>query len=617
MTTRYGLWGRQSPIILTAVAAALWLVLATPATAQYDLPTIGPPETNSPRATISSLFSEVERAFRIRARSDSESITSLLGPRAYALIDLDDVPPELRLPEAVETAVQLYEILARAELPPLDEIPDLETVNEGGLTRWAVPGTGLTLVDATPGTGLPHFRFAADTTDLADATYALIAARQRRQGALTFDTFVVLRDGVGPHLTRLMGEGQGLRTPEWSRQRIIGVPAWKLATTLVLHAAALSVAALVMLVVQRASPRYAQRNSLRPLSLVLPLVLMPLAIGLRYAVVEELRVTGPLLPILEVLWVAVFSMGAVLLANSLIRMAAEIFVRVARLQERPSDAHAARLVFRLLSLVVAFGVLVNALDRLGVPVSGIIAGLGVGGVAVALAAQGTLQNLLGGAALLADRPIKIGDFCRFGERLGTLETVGLRSSRIRTLERTVVTVPNTELAAMQIENYSERDSNLLRTTIGLRYETTPDQLRAVLADIRAMLVAHPEVTAEPARARFLEFGDSALMIEIFAYVRESDYNGYLAIREDLMLRVMEIAQRNGTSVAFPSRTVYLRRDPEPDATKRDEAEAKVASWRKDGMLPFPHMDPGMRGELLDTLPYPPDGSALRREPPKS
>jgi MscS family membrane protein len=585
-----------------------------PAAAQVALPTIGPPETTSPQATITSLFGEVERAFRARARSDAQSLTSLLGPRAYALIDLDDVPPELRLPTAVETAVKLYEILVRIPLPPLDEIPDLATVAEAGITRWAVPGTGLMLVDAAPDTGLPHFRFGPATIDLVDATYELIAGRPRLRGALTFDTFVVLRDGVGPRLTRLLGEARGLRTPEWSRQRILGLPGWKLATTLLLHAAALGIAAFTALAVHRLAPRHARRRGFRPLSLVLPLLLMPLATGLQYAVVEELRVTGPVLSILEVLWVTVFSLGAVLLAAALIRMAAEVFVGVARLEDRPSDAHAARLAFRLLGFAVAFGIVVHALDRLGVPVSGIIAGLGVGGIAVALAAQGTLQNLLGGASLLADRPIKIGDFCRFGDRLGTLESVGLRSSRIRTLERTIVTVPNTDLAAMQIENFAERDGNLLHTTIGLRYETTPDQLRAVLADVRAMLVAHPEVTAEPARARFMEFGDSALVLDIFAYIREADYNGYLAIREDIMLRVMEIAARNGTSVAFPSRTVYLRRDRDPDPARREDAEAKIARWRKDGVLPFPEMDSGMRGELQDTLPYPPEGSAQRRSP---
>ncbi len=597
------------------LALALWLATAIPALAQTGITALGPPATDSPRATITALFAEVEQAFRTRARSDTQSLTALLGRRVQPLLDLDEVPPELRLPTAVETALALYEILARVDLPPLDEIPDLDTVRAAELTRWAVPGTGLVLVDTAPGSGLPHFRFGPDTPEIALATYPLIAGQLRRRGALTFDTFVVLRDGVGPRLTRLLGETQGLRPPDWMRRQILAVPAWKLVAALLLHLAALGIAALAVLVVRRTARRRELTEALHPLSLVLPLVLMPLAAFLRLVVVEELRITGPLLLILEVLWVSVFSIGAILLAFALTRAAADLFIRLARLAERPSDAHAARLVFRLLGLVVSFGILANALDRLGVPVSGIIAGLGVGGIAVALAAQGTLQNLLGGASLLADQPIRIGDFCRFGDRLGTLETVGLRSSRIRTLERTVITVPNSELAAMQIENYARRDQFLLQTTVGLRYETTPDQLRAVLADLRAMLVAHPEVTAEPARARFNGFGDSALEIEIFAYLRAADYNTYTAVREDVMLRVMEIAARNGTSIAFPSRTVYLRRDSDPDPARRADAEAKIAGWRKDGMLPFPEMDSGMRGELMDTLPYPPEGSAQRQRPP--
>jgi MscS family membrane protein len=594
---------------------ALWFATIGPAFAQADLPAIGPPPTDSPRATITALFSEVEQAFTSRAESDAHSLTSLLGHRVQALLDLDHVPPELRLPTAVETALKLYDILARAPLPSPDEIPDLATVRAAPLTLWAVPGTGLTLVDAAPGSGLPRFRFGPDTPEIADAIYPLIIDRPRRQGALGFDTFVVLRDGVGPRLTRFMGEVDGLVMPEWSRRQLLEVPGWKLVATLVLHLVALGVAALVVLAIRRTTPHQALSDALNPVTVTLALVLMPVAGLLQLVVVEELRLTGPILPILEVLWVGVFSIGAVLLAFALTRGAAGLFIRLARLAERPSDAHAARLVFRLLGLFMAFGILVNALDRLGVPVSGIIAGLGVGGIAVALAAQGTLQNLLGGASLLGDQPIRIGDFCRFGDRLGTLESIGLRSSRIRTLERTVVTVPNTDLAAMQIENFAGRDRILLKTTVGLRYETTPDQLRAVLADLRAMLAAHPEVSVDPARARFSGFGENALEIELFAYIRATDYNVYTATREDVMLRVMEIAARNGTSVAFPSRTVYLRPDADPDPVRRADAEAKVAGWRKAGVLPFPDMDSGMRGELLDTLPYPPEGSAQHRQQP--
>lgn len=592
---------------------ALLLMLAAPALARDARPAMdfSPPLTDSPRATIVSLFGEVERGFHLRAESDARNLGSLLGQRALALVDLDHVPSDLQTPLAIETVLRLYVILGRVDLPPLDEIPDLATVRRTDLQQWMVPGTGLTILDSEIEDGVPRFRFGPDTPTIAAQLYPLVVDLPRRQGALRFDPYVVLRDGVGPWLTSMLGERDGLVTPDWSRQRILDIPLWKVAATLVLHLAALGTAALAIMLVRRGAGRRDGLTQNRVLGFVLPLLLMPLAAGLRFAVADELRLTGPVLAILEIFWVALFTFGAILFGFALIRLAGDLFIGLARLDNRPGDVQAARLVFRILGLVVALGILVHALDRLGVPVSGIVTGLGVGGIAVALAAQGTLQNLLGGASLIADRPVRIGDFCRFGDRLGTLESIGMRSSRIRSLDRTVVTVPNSDLAGMHIENFAKRDRILLNTTLGVRYETTPDQLRAIVADIRALLIAHPEVTPEPARARFVEFGASSLDIEIFAYVRASDYNTYLAIREDLMLRLMDIVARNGSSVAFPSRTVYLRRDPPDDLAGRAAAEAKVAGWRKAGTLPFPHMESGTTGELQDTLPYPPEGSAQR------
>ncbi|MEZ5866604.1 MAG: mechanosensitive ion channel family protein [Geminicoccaceae bacterium] len=594
----------------------LALALAMPAQARESRPPadFSPPSTDSPRATIASLFAEVERAFRLRAESDTHNLGALLGQRALALVDLDQVPPDLQAQTAIETVLRLYVILGRVDLPPLDEIPDLATVRRTDLQRWMVPGTGLSILDSVIDDGVPRFRFGPDTPSIAAQLYPLVVQLPRRQGALQFDPYVVLRDGVGPWLTRMLGEREGVITPDWSRQRILDIPLWKIAATLVLHLAGVGIAAMTIVVVRRAAGRSDGASRNRALGFVLPFLLMPLAAGLRFAVAEELRLTGPVLAILEIFWVALFTFGAILLGFAMIRLAADLFIGLAGLDRRPGDAQAARLVFRILGLVVALGILVHALNRLGVPVNGIVTGLGVGGIAVALAAQGTLQNLLGGASLIADRPVRIGEFCRFGDRLGTLESIGLRSSRIRSLDRTVVTVPNSDLAGMHIENFARRDRILLHTTLGVRYETTPDQLRAIVADIRALLIAHPEVAPEPARARFVEFGASSLDIEIFAYVRASDYNGYLAVREDLMLRLMDIVARNGSSVAFPSRTVYLRRDPPDDLAGRESAEAKVAGWRKSGTLPFPAMESGTAGELQDTLPYPPEGSAQRPAP---
>jgi MscS family membrane protein len=254
------------------------------------------------------------------------------------------------------------------------------------------------------------------------------------------------------------------------------------------------------------------------------------------------------------------------------------------------------------------------LQNIGLNVTGILAGLGIGGLAVALAAQKTVENLFGGVTLILDQPVRVGDFCRFGDRIGTVEEVGLRSTRIRTLDRTVVSVPNGHFASLELENFTVRDRIWLHTTIGVRYETTPDQLRHVLVEIRRMLYAHPQVDPRPARIRFVNFGAYSLDLEIFAYVLTADYDEFLAIQEDIYLRIMDIVEQSGTGFAFPSQTTYLARDHGLDGAKREAAEAQVAAWRRAGALHLPDFPPEAVSALKGTLDYPPQGSAGRARP---
>ena len=249
-----------------------------------------------------------------------------------------------------------------------------------------------------------------------------------------------------------------------------------------------------------------------------------------------------------------------------------------------------------------------ALDSFGFDVTALIAGLGVGGLAVALAAQKTLENLFGGATLLADRPVRVGDFCRFGDKVGTVEEIGLRSTRVRTLDRTLVTVPNAEFSTLQLENFAARDRILFRPTLGLRYETTPDQLRYVLVEVRRMLYAHPKVDPDPARVRFVSFGASSLDLEVYAYVRTRDWDEYLQISEDLNLRIMDIVADAGTGFAFPSTTTYVAKDDGLDDDRSRAAEAAVARWRDDGELYVPSFPEEQVRKLSRTLPWPPDGA---------
>lgn len=251
--------------------------------------------------------------------------------------------------------------------------------------------------------------------------------------------------------------------------------------------------------------------------------------------------------------------------------------------------------------------LIGVLQNLGFNVTGLIAGLGVGGLAVALAAQKSIENLFGGVTLIADQPVRVGDFCRFSDgKVGTIEEIGLRSTKVRTLDRTIVTVPNSRFSEIDLENFAVRDRIRLATTLGLRYETTPDQLRHVLVGLRKVLIAHPLVANDPARVRFSGFGASSLDVEIFAFVTTSDFNEFCAVREDIYLRFMDVVSASGTGFAFPSQTVYMGRDDGLDSEEKRKAEEEVRVWRKEGKLPFPAFSEEEIAELNGTADYPPE-----------
>ena len=232
--------------------------------------------------------------------------------------------------------------------------------------------------------------------------------------------------------------------------------------------------------------------------------------------------------------------------------------------------------FKALLAVLFFAALLRAF---GVNVTAGLAALGVGGLAIALGAQKLFENLIGSLTLLADRPVRIGDFCRFGGTLGTIEEIGIRSTRIRTLDRTVLTVPNGEFSTLHIENYSQRDRFWFHPILNLRYETSTAQMRYVLQELRAMLAQHPKVETGTMRVRLIGLGAYSLDIEIFAYVTAWDYSGFLEIQEELLLACMEIVEASGTGFAFPSSTLYIGRDSGLDEKRTLAAETAMRRQR--------------------------------------
>jgi MscS family membrane protein len=219
-----------------------------------------------------------------------------------------------------------------------------------------------------------------------------------------------------------------------------------------------------------------------------------------------------------------------------------------------------------IKLTLVFIGIVSWLDNIGYEVTTLLAGLGVGGIAIAFAAQRTIENLIGSITIYSSQPVHVGDFCRFGNTLGVVEEIGLRATQLRTLERTVVHIPNAKFSTDIIENLTQRDKILYRTRLRLSLQTTAGQMQQVLDGIRELINNHDMIDEESSRVRFFEFGEYAQEIELYVYIKTKDFVEYLAQREDINLRIREIIEDSGTQLVVPTRTTYFEGMPAPESS---------------------------------------------------
>jgi MscS family membrane protein len=227
---------------------------------------------------------------------------------------------------------------------------------------------------------------------------------------------------------------------------------------------------------------------------------------------------------------------------------------------------------RIIKAIVFVMTIFLILGVLGFNLSTALAGVGIGTLAVGFGAQQTIANLFGGVSVLGDEVIRVGDVCKFGDRTGTVEDIGLRSTRVRTEERTLLAIPNGTLASINIENLSRRDKILFKTVLGLHPDTSPDHLRYVLTEIRGVLAGRPKIEANTARVRLTEVTPSSISVELACYVLTRDFDEFASVREDLLLRIMKFAEDSGTNFASPSQTLYLSGD---SASKKDMIDSIV------------------------------------------
>ncbi len=257
----------------------------------------------------------------------------------------------------------------------------------------------------------------------------------------------------------------------------------------------------------------------------------------------------------------------------------------------------AKLIFLAVALFVT-------LDTLGFDVTTALAALGIGGLALAFGAQKTVENFIGSIMVIFDQPVRIGDFCKVGELQGTIEDIGMRSTRIRTLDRTVITIPNGDFSSQRIENFAHRDQFRIHAKLALRLDTTPDQLRFLIVQIRSILYAHPRIDGKTANVKLIGWNDYSAILEVIGYVITRNNDDFLEVREDIYLRILDIIAESGTALTTPS-TPYTSAPVQP----KEPAEQKVRDMIAKGELPLPKFDQARIESLKNTLEYPRKGSS--------
>ncbi|HKM66694.1 MAG TPA: mechanosensitive ion channel domain-containing protein [Candidatus Acidoferrum sp.] len=248
------------------------------------------------------------------------------------------------------------------------------------------------------------------------------------------------------------------------------------------------------------------------------------------------------------------------------------------------------LVRRFVEVCIFLLITLLVLRNLGVDVSTALAGVGIGGLALGLGAQKTFENMFGGVSILFDKVIQIGDTCRINNQTGVVEDIGLRSTRLRTNERTLLSIPNGILATVIVENLRFRDKFLCQQIIRLRYDLSPDHVRYVLGKIQDLMIEDPKVEDSTARVRFLRFAEYALEVEIYCYILEPDYSAYLASQEQLLLKIMDAIEKAGAVLALPTQTTLVTQDAWIDPLKAKAAQAAVEKARDPG-APGSHLPP--------------------------
>jgi MscS family membrane protein len=546
-----------------------------------------PVATGSPRETLQSFLEATDNVYTLfggilRRYAESDRLyfdahgravmaqVFAAAPRAIATLDVSRISPVLKNSVARERALLLREVLDRIDLPEAKDIPDRAEMTRLGLKKWRLPNTEIdfVLIEEGPRTGeflvspetvnrLPEFfarvRHLPIRSDVSRTFLEAIGKLNPVATASVYDAFRSSPLG----LSFIVPPRWLLGLPAWAKTPVLGLAPWQwLGLGL-----GLALGALLILAAYRLTQRLAARNpggtTLRWHLLPLPLAVIITA-GVLLPVVSELfHISGQLRIALAVVETAFKYLAACWLCLVTAILLADWIVSSQHMRSSSLDTQLIRLCARFVGLVGASALLIQGADDLGLPAYSVVAGLGVGGLAIALAARDSVANLLGSVLIMFEKPFRIGHLIRVSGTEGTVEDVGFRSTRIRTLGNSLISIPNNAVVNTTVENLTLRPMRRQQFLVQITYDTPRSKIDALLEGIRKIINEHPFADSTNHYVRFNDFGDSSLNILVVMHLVAATRALELQYREEILLQIMDLVRGMNIEFAFPTRTLHI------------------------------------------------------------
>jgi MscS family membrane protein len=555
------------------MALLIQLIFVFPNVARAaDVNPLRPIDTSSPRATLQGFVVTMDEVYRrmreiVWEYAESQRLYPSSNERrkrvevlstaekAIKVLDPSGIPPVLRDTVVPERTIQLKEILDRIELPPFETIPERDAMARASSKRWRLPGTEIDIALVEDGPRSGEWLVSADTVDRLPEFYERVKDLPYKPGPAAELSIVYRRLSSGGATTiydayssspvgllRIVPPRWMLSLPVWAKARIAGAASWQWLGLI----SGLLICAGFIYGVYRLGRRLANRKPeevgpgwhslLTPLAIILvSAVPIPLLCAI-------LRISGTPRVTITFVHTAALYLTAAWLSMIAAGLLADAIVAFEYPRRRSLDSQLVRLGMRFVGIALAVGLLIQGSDELGFPTYSVLAGLGVGGLAVALAARDSLANLLGSMLIMIEKPFRVGHMVRVAGSEGTVEDVGFRSTRIRTLDNSLISIPNNAVVNATIENLSLRMMRRQRFVIQVGDDAPRETLAELVAGIKQLITNHPMTNKTNFDVHFSDFGESSLDILVYFYIEVKDHSAELEAREEILLGIKDLAK---------------------------------------------------------------------------